>query len=481
MTKPQKRTINIAEIEGEDLVLFINSCFTCTGQKEFYDIDEQQCLSINFLHQYILGNYRRLYALTLATGINHFNQALIVFNLLAAGSPKDVRHKQEESDLIKICLGRLPANRVFKLFHNLKKKRINNRRTRAVIKCFLESRHDPDFDAVKYRSKIKQVVLHSHIKLTDERSRFLFEKLTQGLKAFDTPIFDSYQRAKYSKKAIYELPYTVAESFAQRHGIARDVFLKGIEAKLTKNEKLRLQKSADRERNISLEVDFNSIDLTRLVLYWLSLSYEKQKLLQNDFEVALSHHAKNIIQNSAITEDKIALVVDRSFSMWGSIEKKRRPLAIGFALHQILQRTVKNYKVFWSTPVTRPLHLYPKGQSNIADPFIKALKMEPDVLLILSDGFENDPAGLTAQIHHAWLGLKQTSNTNIIHLNPVYDANSFNVKKLANTITTVGIRNAEDITVILEYCRFSNGRASIDLLEAFVYKKYIEEKNSANR
>ena len=37
-----------------------------------------------------------------------------------------------------------------------------------------------------------------------------------------------------------------------------------------------------------------------------------------------------------VTKDKIALVVDRSFSMWGSKEKKRRPLAIGFAVHHFL-------------------------------------------------------------------------------------------------------------------------------------------------
>lgn len=478
MTELTKKKINISQIEGEDLVLFINACFTCTGQREFYEEAEQQDLSIDFLHQYILGNYRRLYALTLATGINHYNQTFIVFNLLASGTPKLVAHKLEESNLIRVCLKEMPVNRVFKIFSRLKKSRINNRRTRAVIKTYLESRKDPAFDAVKYRSKVKRIIMHAHMGVNDERARFLFGKAEAKPEPFETPIFDSFQRAKYSKQAVYELPYTVAESFAERHSIPRNVFLKGIEGQLTKNEKLRLQKAAQREKKVSIEVDFKSLDLTRLVLYWLSLGYEKQIELQDKFEAALDFQAEKLLQGTRITKDKIALVVDRSFSMWGSLEKKRRPLAIGFSIHQILKRAAKEYNVFWSSPINKDLFLQPKGQSNIADPFIEALKTEPDVLLIVSDGFENDPTGLTSHVYQSWLKIKgKSTDTSVIHLNPVYDANSFNVKTLGGGLTSVGIRNAEDIAITLEYCRFANGRATIDFLEAYVYQKYMEKMN----
>ena len=68
----------------EDIVMFINACLTCTGQREFYDDACRQTESIAFLHRYILGNYRRLYAQTLAAGINHFNQSEIILSLLAS-------------------------------------------------------------------------------------------------------------------------------------------------------------------------------------------------------------------------------------------------------------------------------------------------------------------------------------------------------------------------------------------------------------
>ena len=72
-------------VTREDVLMFVNACFACTGQREFYADGHGQSVSIGFLHQYILGNYRRLYARVLACGVNHYNQALIVTNLLATG------------------------------------------------------------------------------------------------------------------------------------------------------------------------------------------------------------------------------------------------------------------------------------------------------------------------------------------------------------------------------------------------------------
>jgi hypothetical protein len=57
----------------------------------------RQAVSIGFLHEYILGNYRRLYARSLAAGVNHFNQALIVENLLATGRDATPEQRREEA------------------------------------------------------------------------------------------------------------------------------------------------------------------------------------------------------------------------------------------------------------------------------------------------------------------------------------------------------------------------------------------------
>ena len=92
--------VRAEQVAREDLVMFVNACFSCTGQREFYNDARGQAVSIEFLHAYILGNYRRLYARTLAAGINHFNQAQIVLNLLATGKQTSPEDRREEGALI---------------------------------------------------------------------------------------------------------------------------------------------------------------------------------------------------------------------------------------------------------------------------------------------------------------------------------------------------------------------------------------------
>src|SRR5687767_10498557 len=135
--------------------MFINACFACSGQREFYGDARGQSVSIEFLHQYILGNYRRLYARTLAAGINHFNQAQIILNLLASGSPADPKDRWEEGALIASALRALPPPRAFRVLESLRARRVNNRRARAIAREYLAGRQDLAFDAVKYRSKLR--------------------------------------------------------------------------------------------------------------------------------------------------------------------------------------------------------------------------------------------------------------------------------------------------------------------------------------
>jgi len=93
--------------------------------------------------------------------------------------------------------------------------------------------------------------------------------------------------------------------------------------------------------------------------------------------------------------------------------------------------------------------------------------------IIVSDGFENDPAGMTSAVYKLWkenLCNKKTSR--VLHLNPCYNAENFDVKKLSNEIMTVGIRDVEDLPTLLEYSHFADGEASLAKLEAFLSHKF---------
>jgi len=317
---PSNKSVSrIDQVEGEDLMLFINACLTCTRQTEFYDTQDAQGLSIDFVHEYILVNYRSLYTLTLASGANDFNKALIIQNLLKAGAPVSKDEKAEENELINSALFNLPVNRVFRLFDQLKKKRINNRRTRAIVKNYIATRSNHAFDAVKYKTKLKNISRHAHISLPTEVGDFLFNK---KIKDFNTPLLRTYKEAHYSQQAIYDLPYSIAEGFAAKHGIPRATFLKNIEPNLTKQERLRLQNSAT-EQKVKLELDLENARFTQLILYWLSLDEKQRSGMKDKFLISLDTHAKKIAAQTNLAEKSVALVLDRSYSMSGSQEKKR--------------------------------------------------------------------------------------------------------------------------------------------------------------
>jgi hypothetical protein len=54
----------------------------------------------------------------------------------------------------------------------------------------------------------------------------------------------------------------------------------------------------------------------------------------------------------------------------------------------------------------------------------------------------------------------------IVHLNPVYDADDFDVRRLAPGVPTAGVRDAEDLPTLVELARFAEGRVGLPKLRA---------------
>lgn len=462
--------------------MFINACFACTRQAEFYSGAADQAVSISFLHEYILGNYRRVYARCLAAGINHFNQSLIITNLLAAGAPVDDEQRREEGQLIGAALLRLPANRAFRLIRGLQERRVNNRRTRAVIRRFLERRPDTHFDAVKYRVKYRAAAQHAHLNLQSELSRFLFA-LDRSPQKFETPLLETYRQAKYSHTALYELPFTVAEGFAAQHGIPRDTFLKRIEPRMTEAERLRLQSAAAREKKVEIRIDLGRTPLTRLALYVLSLPVAERRKRLSELHAAMTSAAHRALQSAPLELNRVVAILDASYSASGSTEKRRRPLAVALASSYLLRAAAREYHAIWipragathhpsvAQQVTErhELLVESRGQTALAEPLIDALENHPDLVVIVSDGFENDPPGAASDIARVFHErLDPDGRTDIVHLNPVFDSDNFQPHVLSDVFPTVGLRDAEDIPTMLGFARFASGSVPLTYLEAYL-------------
>ena len=471
--------------DREDLVMFINACFAATRQNEFYTDRFEQSVSIDFLHRYVMNNYRRIYARTIASGINDFNRAQIIANLLAGGAPADPQHRSEEGRLIANGLKRLPPNRVFKLFRELQSRRVNNRRTRAVIRRYLDSRRQPEFDAIKYSRKYRAAAAHAHLKLDPEIGSFLFDFKRRS--SYETPLLDKYREAHYSASAIYELPFTVAQSLALKHKVPRKVFFEKIQHKMTASEKLRFQATAERTRGVTIEFDLSTAGLTKLAIYILSLDPTKRADRIEELESAMQRSARRAIERSPLSLGRVAAVLDRSRSSAGSRQKRNRPLAVALAASYLLREASKEFKSFWSLPIESlnesetELMVTPKGQTGLAEPILEAVQWNPDLLVIVSDGYENDPPDIAAQVVRVYQEkIAKQKMPEIIHMNPVFDSNHYSPKPLGNSfrdapgdapldpIATTGLRDAEDISTMIGFARFANGTAKLDVLEDYL-------------
>lgn len=458
----------VEQVAREDLVMFINACLACTGQREFYDDAYGQKVSLDFLHDYILGNYRLLYARSLAAGINHFNQAQIILKLLATGRYTPPEHRAEEGALIAAALKALPPQRAWRVLEQMQKLRINNRRARAIAREYLTSRPDRiAFDAVKYRSKVRAIAIHAHLKLEGELGSFLFRHWQQ--RVYQTELFEQFRQGYYSASAIYNLPFTVAEGLAVKHNIPRKVFLTQIEQQMTIGEKLRLQGSAERTRKVDLKLDFNRLPLTRLALYALSLPLGQRQQQHETLHHALQQSARLALRRAPLQLERVAAVLDCSYSASGSSEKRRRPLGVALAVHYLLQAASKQYRPFFSVPVEDALQVIPRGQTDLATPLLEALVWGAELVVIVSDGWENDPPSGAAEVLRVYrTKLDPTRQTSIVHCNPVFNADDFSLRALSPIIPTVGLRDAEDLPTMLGFARFAEGAAPLSELENYL-------------
>jgi hypothetical protein len=486
----QQKMTAAERVAQEDLVLFINACFACTGQSEFYGASESQSVSIRFVHEYILGNYRRLYARTLAAGVNHYNQGLIIQNLLRAGAPGDPAQRREEGELILAALLALPPQRAYHLFRDLRQLRCNNRRTRAVMAAYLSRRPDLRFDAVKYRAQVRALAAHAHLPLPDEVGAFVFVG-PKSRTSYQTPLFESVRRAHYAAEAVYDLPYTIALGFARKHRIPRDVFLSRIAGRMTAHEALRLLDSAERHGATGIDVDLSRVPLTKLCLYLLDRPLCERRERAAEFSAALRASAQRACARAGRSGrlGRVVAILDRSYSSSGSEEKRRRPLAVALATSQILRAVSADYRAIWTPALSDPavrgeagdasgptdpgaeqeILVTAQGQTALAEPLLAALSTQPELIVIVSDGFENDPQGASETIVRLFRQhLDRKRAISILHANPVFDSDRLMPRSLGPSIPTLGLRDAEDLLTMIGFARFADGSAPLSELEQYL-------------
>ncbi|MDA2810203.1 hypothetical protein O4J56_06090 [Nocardiopsis sp. RSe5-2] len=454
----------------EDVLRFANAAISGTGQREFRSGAAEQRLTLDFLHDYVRINYRDLYAASLALDVNDHNAARIVHGLLSdPGEPGAAAlDRRTEGALVSQRLAHMPPQRVYRLFRRLAAERVNNRRTRAVIARWISRRRDLAFDAVKYRAGLTAAARHAHLRQPGEISEFCF---TPPHRAgfFATPLLETYRAAHYSMEAAYELPLSVGEGFAAKHGVPRKEFLSRARASATGGELLRLDRSL---RGHGLEgADLRRAGLTRLCSYVLALPVAEREERREELTSALRAAARRIAGGQAGTWGPTAAVLDDSYSSFGSPVKRNRPLAVALACHFVLAELSVRYTAHWVSGHRDALTVRPEGATPLAETILDALEDGPERLVVVSDGYDDGPP-VPAALLDAWrTRVDPGHRTAAVHLNPVMDADEMEPARLARSVPTVGIRDASALPSLVELARFGEGRSGLSELREHLERR----------
>lgn len=476
---------HLERIEREDIVAYLNAGLAATAQAEFYQTKSEQESGIEFLHRYIAVNYRDLYANTLALPLNDFNRALTLKTLLLAGAPKARERAEHEGRLIAHAMRQLPAHRAYNLLESCARLGRSNRRLRATAKRFVLGQKNLPLHVLKYRKQLERIVRHFHLKLDEESQSVLFA-LAKRKKAYKTELYEKFRQAHYSKEAIFELPYTVAEGLIARHRLSRKEFLKRIASKMTRREQERMQRTFERH-NLQLDQASSRMELTRQLSMVLGMERDEVMEKLPELEANLKVAAERAASEWPTHASRIQVILDVSFSTKSSRERSLRPLAIALSTLYVARAIAGEdgeVEIFWTDPLLRsreepvqPLLVRPRGQTDLARPLLDALRTDADLLLICSDGYENSPSGGFEAVWDAWkakvepgllrAGVRQHARS-AVHINPVFDAQGFVPRRLARSVPTVCVHHGSDIAFALLVARFDAGELDFTALTRLI-------------
>ncbi len=448
-----KDLINTKKASNVDTELyekFLNAANTSTLQKEYYTKPDEQAKKVFKLHDEMISKHRDLYTTAVLLPINDLHKQLIIKNII---TNKDATKAQIdfENNLILDSLRKIPTNRAYKTFDILMRSKINNTRLRWLMRQFLRERRDVVFESVKYKRLMKAMLKHAHINSTKilkdkEIEYFLFDKEDKVTK----DIYKNYFKAKKDKTAMYKLPASIAEGFKSLHKVSDKDFLKNIKGNLTKTEKRRVQNRAEKA-GVKVEYSIKGDNPVNILKF---LRVAENRNLKNDykeFDKACKIKAEKLFEYFEF--DNVKIVLDNSASMYGSDEKKNHPISVAEACAHVLKYLSDETEVI-SVPNKGDLLVNTDGETKIAEGLIKDIEGididKDNIIFIISDGYENAPAGLSDQIILAFKKkLDKKEKTIIIHLNPVFAPEAEDVKKLSDQIQTYGIRDTRQLFLVL--------------------------------
>jgi len=488
------------------VISFLDTVATATGQSTFYNTKKEQQDAIDKVHTAVYSVNRGLYAAMLCLpGVTDDSIQRGIIRLLDDPYQEQslLTSDQEHlalSYLIDHFLDSAPQ-RLFKLFGMLKARRVNNRRTRRVVlETILAAKRLP-FWSVKYRMKLRDALTHawgtkvasgvlkfvSNEQVAEATNASKIRKVCERLPEarrnilkylgdvtdlpkvlecvcfilggkrtkWHEPIFKSFFEAHADLTKGSLLPKEVLEGI--RGKFFKDMPKKSVfeiaKAQMTEGQKMASQAEAERDGAV-VEFDPTKQDLVKLYVYALErdkISVEEKQRIR----AAMDQKARRIAATFPLSYDKVAVILDTSRSMYGTDQAKRRPLAIALAMHDILKATArKEAFTFTEGDLDEYGFIQPEGDTSLATQLLDAYESGADAIYVISDGYENAPAGRFDEVLR--LARQCGTATPVYQITPVMAAEKVGVRALSEQVAPLPVARPEALGLSMVRAALNN-------------------------
>lgn len=507
MTNEQRELMALAFSE------FIDTAVMATARGTFYNSQLEVNAAVDSIHNDLFSLDRDVYnAALLLPGVTDFNRQQGAVRLLNSSQQEGIFDSNQQSEAVRQIVGQLPPQRMLKLFVQLSEQRVNNARTRKLILNSLLNSNSLEFWSVKYRRKLAKALTHAWgrslasiiksilAKPSNELSqkelqiiqqhvfRFVPETkreavvecirfILSGEGEYSLPRLRAYQDAKDDLTKGRSLPYETLEGIRSRFHRQRSSteVLELTKANLTSGQKLVLQRTA-KQADVRLEFQPDKHDAVRLYLY----AYEMG--MNDEIRKALREKAKQAAARFPAHFAHIGILVDTSQSMSGDQTQARRPIAIALALRDALAAAADQTTILTSAgspaPVTELVDTV--GDTSLVSGLISLLKQDPEVIFVISDGYENAPAG---RFHEVVRTLRSIGiETPIRQFSPVMAAESRGVRALCDSVPRIPVNQPESIGLGLLKTLFESNleqgiHALLQLAQASLHSNGIRNRD----
>lgn len=462
---------------------FLDTAVTATGRATVYNSKVEQEAAVEAVHQAVLGIDRGLYAaLMCVAGVNDYNRQRAVLHLLDLPYNPHKSHwltLEQETAVITYLAHSLPIQRQLNLFEMLREHRVNNARTRKLILRTLLNTDNLEWKAVKYRKKMKAALTHA---LGEKTAGIIGAILRRWVDSLNTangtpsifPLRDlniyehkvgrytsddiaHTERLKHVLNFLFNgtddnhflfvarrdarsqlehgrvLPPEVLEGLRSTYHPGRTPaeVLELTKKQATTGQRIAIQRSA-KEKGVQVEMD--PLDYDALKLYVYALETGMVPAVGN----ALKQKATATADSLPFRFQHVGIVVDASASAKGHDTQKWRPLASALAVRDVLVAAAEHNTTEYVGGVNRLSYdlSRPQGETDLATALVSVLMKKPESVFILTDGYENAPAGRVAEV----VGhLRTFDNTPIYQVTPVLAAETFGTRQLSPLVPVLPV------------------------------------------